>query len=170
LHSGVFGGTVHEPMTDLIQVMSTLVDTRGKILVPGVYDTVAPVTTEELEIYKKIQFSLDDIHNAAAAKNTVHDSAVDALMARWRFPTLSLHGIEGAYYSPGSKTVIPAKVIGKFSIRSVPNQEPSEITKLVQKHVTEHFEKLGTKNSMTIECDHAGKCWVANTNHWNYGI
>jgi Cys-Gly metallodipeptidase DUG1 len=37
LHSGVFGGVVHEPMTDLVHLMSTLVDPKGKILVPGIY-------------------------------------------------------------------------------------------------------------------------------------
>lgn len=44
LHSGVFGGTVHEPMTDLVQVLSKLVTGDGKILVPGIMDQVAPVT------------------------------------------------------------------------------------------------------------------------------
>ena len=40
-------------------------------------------------------------------------------MGRMREPSLSLHGIEGAFSSAGAKTVIPAKVSGKFSIRSV---------------------------------------------------
>lgn len=35
LHSGVFGGAVPEAMTDLISLMSQLVDRSGKILVPG---------------------------------------------------------------------------------------------------------------------------------------
>lgn len=35
LHSGVFGGTVHEGMADLIYLMNTLVDNKGKILIPG---------------------------------------------------------------------------------------------------------------------------------------
>jgi len=34
-----------------------------------------------------------------------------------RHPSLSIHGIEGAFYGSGAKTVIPAKVTGKFSIR-----------------------------------------------------
>ena len=34
-----------------------------------------------------------------------------------RQPSLSIHGIEGAFYGSGAKTVIPAKVTGKFSIR-----------------------------------------------------
>ena len=35
LHSGVFGGTVHEAMADLIYLMNTLIDSKGNILIPG---------------------------------------------------------------------------------------------------------------------------------------
>lgn len=38
-------------------------------------------------------------------------------MGRMREPALSIHGIEGAFHGVGAKTVIPAKVGGKFSIR-----------------------------------------------------
>ena len=156
-------------MTDLIKIMSTLVDSKGKILIPGIVDSVAPLTEEEKAIYKTIDFSLKDIHDAACASNTIHDNEEQALMARWRYPTLSLHGIEGAYYGPGSKTVIPAKVTGKFSIRSVPFMEPSEMTKQVKAHCLAEFAKLGSKNSIKIECDHAGKWWVEKTDNWCYG-
>lgn len=44
LHSGLFGGAVHEPMTDLIQLFSKLVNPDGKILIPGIYDDVALLT------------------------------------------------------------------------------------------------------------------------------
>ena len=40
-------------------------------------------------------------------------------MGRMRHPSLSIHGIEGAFSAAGAKTVIPAKVSGKFSIRYV---------------------------------------------------
>lgn len=43
--------------------------------------------------------------------------------------------ILGAAFQPGAKTVIPGKVIGKFSIRLVPNQEPEEVEKLVFDYV-----------------------------------
>ena len=46
LHSGVFGRTVHEPMTDLISLLSTLVTPDGKILVKGV-DEMVPEPDEE---------------------------------------------------------------------------------------------------------------------------
>ena len=52
-------------------------------------------------------------------------------MHRWRFPALSLHGIEGAFSDGGAKTVIPRKVIGKFSIRLVPDMDPKDVEKQV---------------------------------------
>lgn len=52
-------------------------------------------------------------------------------MHRWRYPSLSLHGIEGAFSEAGAKTVIPRKVIGKFSIRLVPDMDPKVVEKQV---------------------------------------
>jgi Cys-Gly metallodipeptidase DUG1 len=48
LHSGVFGRTVHEPMTDLISIMSKLVHPTGRILIPGVDEMVKPANSEEM--------------------------------------------------------------------------------------------------------------------------
>ncbi|KAJ3415216.1 hypothetical protein HDV05_005356 [Chytridiales sp. JEL 0842] len=168
LHSGVFGGTVHEPMTDLVHIFSTLVDTKGKILIPGIYDDVAPLTPAEEARYQNLDFSLSDIHAATESTNTIHPDERLTLMHRWRYPSLSIHGVEGAFYAPGAKTVIPAKVIGKFSIRTVPDQDPARITKCVTDHVQKVFASLGSKNTVKVECGHAGKSWVADVNHWNF--
>src|SRR5207247_10935764 len=78
------------------------------------------------------------------------------------------HGVEGAFYGPGAKTVIPAKVVGKFSIRTVPNMEMEETNELVYKHVNEQFARLNSKNSMRVYAQHCGKWWVASPNHWNF--
>jgi len=120
-------------------------------------------------MYENITFEMADIHNAISATNTIHISERDTLMHRWRYPSLSLHGIEGAFYSSGAKTVIPAKISGKFSIRLVPDQDPEKITKYVKDYVTAEFQKLKSKNSMKLECGHGAKAWVADVNHWNFG-
>ena len=168
LHSGIFGGAVHEPMTDLFSIMSKLVDQKGRIMIPGIYDQVAKLTEEEKNRLNAVDFNLKDFQDAFGGKGTIYDNEFDTLAHRWRYPSLSLHGIEGAFYSPGSKTVIPAKVIGKFSIRSVPNMKPKEITRLVTEYIKSEFSKLDTKNTFKISCDHAGESWVADVNHFNY--
>lgn len=168
LHSGVFGGSAQEPMTDLVRVMGSLVTTDGKILIKGLDDLVAPLTEDEKAIYNNIAYTMDDLHVSLGSKTTIFDNKEQTLMGRWRFPSLSLHGIEGAYSAPGAKTVIPAKVTGKFSIRTVPNMEPEDVDNLVFKHVKEEFAKLGSKNTLNVFLQHAGKWWVASPNHWNF--
>ena len=122
----------------------------------------------ERERYKGIDFNLKDFQESIGSTTNIYDQEIDTLLHRWRFPSLSLHGIEGAFYGAGAKTVIPAKVIGKFSIRTVPDQDPKEITRLTEQYLHSEFAKLGSKNTIKVGCIHDGRCWVSDVNHWNY--
>lgn len=57
-----------------------------------------------------------------------------------------ISGIEGAFSGAGAKTVIPRKVIGKFSIRLVPDMQPQEVEKLVKAHVEKVHKERGSPN------------------------
>ncbi|KAK0619629.1 hypothetical protein B0T14DRAFT_566459 [Immersiella caudata] len=168
LHSGVFGGLAHEPMTDLVRVMGSLVEPDGTINIPGIAEQVAPVTADEEGLYDNIAFTMETLHESLGSKTTIFDDKKKTLMARWRMPSLSLHGVEGAFSAPGAKTVIPAKVIGKFSIRTVPNMEIEKTNELVYKFVEESFKKLNSKNTMKVYAQHCGNWWVSSPKHWNF--
>ncbi|KAI8090397.1 hypothetical protein BDF21DRAFT_411171 [Thamnidium elegans] len=168
LHSGVFGGTIHEPMTDLFKVMSKLVDVDGKILVPGIYEHVRALSDEEQKTYDNLSFKMEELHDAVGNQINIHDSIRETLQCRWRNPSLSIHGVEGGFYSPGDKTVIPACVTGKFSIRTVPDMNPKEVSALVVKFCQEEFAKLGSKNKLDVHCTHDGNYWLSSPDHPNY--
>lgn len=89
-------------------------------------------------------------------------------MARWRFPSLSIHGIEGAFSAPGAKTVIPASVTGKFSVRTVPNMELADVDRFVAAHIEREFRRLASNNTFKVDLIHAGKWWVSSPKHWNF--
>ncbi|KAI4469445.1 beta-ala-his dipeptidase [Holotrichia oblita] len=151
LHSGVFGGTVIEGMADLIYLLNTLVDNTGKILIPGIYDEVAPEAKGERDIYKKIHFDVEEYKRNIGSSSLAHKGVKEELlMHRWRHPSLSIHGIEGAFSEPGQKTVIPRKVIGKFSIRIVPNQKPANIEKYVVEYIQRKWNERGSPNKMKV--------------------
>jgi nonspecific dipeptidase len=86
-------------------------------------------------------------------------------MNRWRFPSLSLHGIEGAFDGKGTKTVIPSKIIGKFSIRIVPNMTPEEVHRLVEDYLQKEFDKLGSPCKFHFHAWNGQKPWVTDYNH-----
>lgn len=71
-------------------------------------------------------------------------------MSNWRYPSLSIHGIEGAFSGQGFKTVIPRKVIGKFSIRLVPNQNPLKISELVKNYINCVWENRQSPNTLKV--------------------
>lgn len=168
LHSGVFGGMVHEPMTDLIKILSQLVTPQGEILVPGIKEQVQPLTPEEAKRYEAMEFDIAGLEENVQAKIAISGQKEKVLMGRMRYPSLSLHGIEGAFSEAGTKTVIPAKVVGKFSLRLVPDMTPDKVVEAVTKYIDELWAKLGSKNKLTLEAEPGGKPWLADPNHWNY--
>lgn len=168
LHSGLFGGVVHEPMIDLSHIFSKLVTPKGEILIPGIQEMVAPLTTAEDKLYDAINFDLEGFEGNIGSKTVIQDNVKDALQARWRNPSLSIHGVEGAFYGAGAKTVIPAKVIGKFSIRTVPDIESAKLDQIVIKYVEDIFATLGSKNKLKAELIHDGMYWVTDPHNWSF--
>jgi Cys-Gly metallodipeptidase DUG1 len=83
LHSGVFGGTVHEPMTDLIFLMNSLVKPNGDILIPGINDQVAPLMPEESARYQNLAFSMNELYDALGSQTSLFHNEKETLMHRY---------------------------------------------------------------------------------------
>uniref|UniRef100_A0AC34QH46 Peptidase M20 dimerisation domain-containing protein n=1 Tax=Panagrolaimus sp. JU765 TaxID=591449 RepID=A0AC34QH46_9BILA len=165
LHSGVFGGSVHDGVSDLSWMLSQLIDVGGNIKIDGINDLVAPVTDKEMELYKSIDFDVESYKNDIKVENLITDDKVRVLMSRWRFPSLSVHGMEGAFYGPGAKTVIPSKIIGKFSIRIVPNMEPQVVDKLVIDYLNKLWAQRKSPNKFKPIAFQGSRPWLADYNH-----
>lgn len=82
LHSGVFGGTVTEPMTDLIRLLGVLVDNKGKIKIPGIKKLVAPLADEERNLYKDISFEMSDLYESIGSETAIFTTKEETLMGR----------------------------------------------------------------------------------------
>lgn len=171
LHSGVFGGSVHEAMIDLVHLFSKLVDQKGKILIPGVNELVMPMTDTEDKTYESIDFDPEDYAKDIGTERLLHHGENVkklTLQHRWRYPSLSIHGVEGAFAEPGCKTVIPKKVIGKFSIRLVPDQTPDAVETLVRNYCNKVHAESGSPNKLRVTNEHGGAPWVSDFTHPHY--
>uniref|UniRef100_G3NIL6 Zgc:114181 n=1 Tax=Gasterosteus aculeatus TaxID=69293 RepID=G3NIL6_GASAC len=165
LHSGVYGGTVIEPMTDLVGILDTLISPSGTILIPGIREAVAPLSDEEWRMYQDIQFDLDHYKTKIGVSELMYTNKVDLLAHMWRYPTVTIHGIEGAFSDPGTKTVIPAKVTAKFSIRQVPDMDPATVKKQVTDYLHSVFAKRKSPNKLKVTMVIGAKPWLADTQH-----
>lgn len=168
LHSGLFGGIVAEPMTDLVKILGTLVDTKGKILIKGIEEQVKKLTEEEDKLYDAIDFDVSVLNQATGSNTALYQDKKSILQHRWRFPSLSIHGIEGAFSGPGAKTVIPADVKGKFSVRTVPDISSERLTEVIKEHIDKQFKILDSPNTCEVELIHDGDYWLSDPFNENF--
>lgn len=63
-----------------------LVDRTGKILIPGISQAVAPVTQEELELYDKIDFDMEEYAKDVGADTLLHSCKVPGCALSCRGP------------------------------------------------------------------------------------
>jgi acetylornithine deacetylase/succinyl-diaminopimelate desuccinylase-like protein len=137
LHSGVFGGSVHNPIQALTEILAALHDDNGMITVPGFYDSVIPLTSQERTELKKTtweQAEWKEMTGAPQPWGEAEFTLSERVSAR---PTLEINGIIGGFTGTGLKTVLPARATAKISCRLVADQDPLQIFQLVRDHIIE---------------------------------
>ncbi|MCS5663071.1 MAG: dipeptidase [Flavobacteriales bacterium] len=165
LHSGLYGGAVANPINILTQMIASLQDEQNRITIPGFYDNVEVLSTEERAEMAKAPFSLD-AYKTALDLSDVHGEEGYTTMERNSIrPTLDVNGIWGGYTGEGAKTVIASKAYAKISMRLVPGQDPDKITKLF----CDHFKNIAPKSvKIKITPHHGGMPYVSPTDDYGY--
>ena len=59
------------------------------------------------------------------------------------------------------------QVIGKFSIRIVPNQEPAEVQELTRAYLRKRWAERGSANTLAVRSN-GDRGWVADFNNDNF--
>ena len=141
LHSGIFGGILHNPAIALAELIAGMHDAKGRITLPGFYDKVRKLSEEEREALARVptdeKFYLETT-GAPALHGEEGYTPNELTGAR---PTLDVNGLLSGFTGQGSKTVIPATAMAKISMRLVPDQEPGEVHKQLRQYLEEKAPK-----------------------------
>src|SRR5258706_13319009 len=136
LHSGVYGGAAPNPFFALIEIISKLKDSKGKVLIPGFYKGVKAPSKDELKAWKRLPFTEGHYRKTeVGSKVLTGEPGYSVLYRTWARPTLEVHGMPGGFIAAGAKTVIPAKAAAKVSMRLVPNQDADDVFKKYSAYV-----------------------------------
>lgn len=136
LHSGAYGGTVHNPLQLLGQIIGSFHDEAGRVQIPHFYDEAQQLGSEEFEAMQEV-WQLDQARweDGAGVDHFWAESIGTKAERLTALPTLEVNGVWGGYTGPGMKTVIPAKAGFKVTLRLVANQDPHEIAGRFKEHV-----------------------------------
>ncbi|MCX8064423.1 MAG: dipeptidase [Candidatus Hydrogenedentes bacterium] len=127
LHSGLYGGTIRNPIHVLCELIAKMHDDKGKVTLPGFYDKVTSLTSEEKELLAQVPFSEDEWKNITGVTELYGEEGFNTLERVGIRPTLDVNGIVGGFTGKGAKTVLPSEARAKISMRLVPNQDPSDV-------------------------------------------
>lgn len=135
LHSGSFGGSVHNPIQALTEIVASLHDKNGRVTIPGFYDDVRKLTAAERKAFAKLPWSDKKYAKELGVKELYGEKGFTTLERLWARPTLECNGIWGGFTGEGAKTVLPSEAHAKISMRLVPDQKAEKVAKLFQRHI-----------------------------------
>lgn len=165
LHSGLYGGSVANPINILCEMIAKLHDEDLKVTIPGFYDRVEELSLEERNEMGKAPFDLDEFKSSIGINAVQGEAEYSNEERRTIRPTLDVNGIWGGYIGEGAKTVIASKAHAKISMRLVPDQEWNEISDLF----INYFTSLAPEGvTVDVLKHHGGYAYVTPTDTIGY--
>lgn len=134
LHSGAFGGAVHNPLHALCDIVAGLHDREGRVTIPGFYDDVREWDEKERSLMARSGPADTEILRDAKVEHNWGETGYSLYERTTIRPDLGVSGIVGGHTGPGVKGVIPTRALAKIGFRLVPDQVPERVAQLFRKH------------------------------------
>ncbi|MDQ6626694.1 MAG: M20/M25/M40 family metallo-hydrolase [Verrucomicrobiota bacterium] len=134
LHDGHYGNWVPNPAAALANLIASLRDENGRILIDGFYEKVRPPTAAEKQAVANVpdieadlrrEFQIGSVEGGGKALN-------ELLM----LPALNVRGIEAGHVGKQASNTIATEARASIDFRLVPDLTPESIKPLFEKHLT----------------------------------
>ncbi|HUV92326.1 MAG TPA: dipeptidase, partial [Anaerolineales bacterium] len=164
LHSGIFGGAVHNPAQALCELIAGMHDGNGRVTLPGFYDSVRSLDDEERAELARLPLDETFYLKQTGAPELFGETGYTAYERVGARPTLEVNGLLSGFTGEGSKTVLPAKAMAKISMRLVPDQNPDEVYQQFMRYLEENapptirweLEDLNQGDAAITDCNMPG--------------
>ncbi len=138
LHSGLYGGTIHNPAQAMAEMLAGLHDKYGRVTLPGFYDRVRPLTEEERNELARLPRDEGYFLAQTGAPALWGEPEFTPMERVGVRPTLEVNGVISGWTGEGMKTVLPAFAMAKLSTRLVPDQDPAEVHQQLEAYLTDN--------------------------------
>jgi acetylornithine deacetylase/succinyl-diaminopimelate desuccinylase-like protein len=133
VHSGNYGNFIPNPAQRLAELLASMKDEEGRILVAGFNDGIPPFTPEDRAI-------LDSVPDDSARMLQVFgvsapSPAFPKLQEAVQFPTLNVRGLVSAHVGAGARTIIPDRATAAMDVRLVAETPGEAMLEKVRAHI-----------------------------------
>jgi acetylornithine deacetylase/succinyl-diaminopimelate desuccinylase-like protein len=133
LHSGNYGNWAPNPALSLVQLLASMKDEKGHILVEGYYDDVLPLSANEKEALLRIPNIEETLKRELGIAEPEGDGR--SFLELLHLPTLNINGIKSADVGELGANIIPTKAEAMLDLRLVLGNEVNKQINMVIKHI-----------------------------------
>jgi len=117
LHSGNYGNWAPNPARMLVELLASMKDSTGKVVIPGFYDDVIPLSATEKQAIARIPDIAETLKKELGI--AVPEGNGQSFLELLHLPTLNINGIQSANVGAMSANVIPTKAEAAIDLRLV---------------------------------------------------
>ena len=120
-HSGHYGNYAPNPALLMSQLLSSMKNENGRLVIPGFYDGIT-FTEAERKIFAAVPDNEPAIKNRLGLGRT--DQVGQSYQESINYPSLNIKGLSAGYTGPQARTIIPAVALAELDMRLVPESDP----------------------------------------------
>ncbi|NBC67310.1 MAG: M20/M25/M40 family metallo-hydrolase [Bacteroidetes bacterium] len=135
LHSGHYGGWSPVPGQMLADLLASMKNETGEILIEDFNESTAPITEADREAFATLPDVDDDIRDDLGLSWTEHEGR--SLIESYMYPTLTIRGLSSGNTGELARNVIPTTATASLGIRLAKGNQPEEMKDKVEAHIRE---------------------------------
>lgn len=133
LHSGHYGNWAPNPGMLLAQLLGSMKDTDGNVVIDDFYNSTAPVGPAERRALAALPDFDDELRRELDLAATEGGGA--SLAERLLRPSLNVRGMASGAIGDAARNVIPPEATASFDIRLVKGNDPVAMIEVVERHI-----------------------------------
>lgn len=133
LHSGHYGNWAPNPAQRLAELITSMKDPDGNVLIAGFHDGTAPISEQERRTIAAVP---DFDAQMRADLGLAETEAKNAnLLERLMISSLNIKGFQSAAVGGGARNVVPSKATANFDIRLAKGKKPADFPPVLEAHL-----------------------------------
>ncbi len=131
-HSGHYGNYAPNPGLRLAEVLASMKDTNGKVIIDGYYDGIV-IDNTVMNILKSVPDNAEMINSNLAIKTP--DQVGSFYQEALQYPSLNIRGLSSGWVGEKARTIVPESATAELDLRLVPESDGTRLKSLVKKHI-----------------------------------
>lgn len=135
----MYGPIAPNPAWRMVNLLETIRDEKGKILIDGFYDDAVKPSPQERSFLRNNEYNLKELKESLGLDYLIEGkTCLETVTNLYYNPTANIAGFGSGYLGAGSKTIVPREAFVKMDFRLVANMKAKDVLAKIKRHLRKY--------------------------------